>query len=159
MSPTFGSRGDSLLLQFLIPNKIMTAIEEFREKIQAGEIFDALTLAMSEAVELKITTWVASSDLDSQVDESQPGYRLHTRLNLVSGEVDNEIGSEFINNPAYGELQRLHLEQVHQGRETLIKNLESLQAMFTIFNDTFSEMPPRQMQSPSKPALSPFPTE
>ncbi len=129
----------------------MTAIEEFRAKMKAGAIFDALTLAMSEAVELKITTWVASSDLDNSTDESQPGYRLHTRINLVNGEVENEIGSEFINNPDYAQLQQLHLEQVQQGRETLIKNIESLQAMFTIFNDTFSEMP----QNSQTPALQP----
>jgi hypothetical protein len=128
----------------------MTAIEEFREKMKAGAIFEALTLAMSEAVELKITTWVATSDLENNpnVDESQPGYRLHTRINLVNGEVENEIGSEFINNPNYAQLQQLHLEQVQQGRETLIRNIESLQAMFTIFNDTLPDMP-------QNPALQP----
>ena len=129
----------------------MTAIEEFRAKMKAGAIFDALTLAMSEAVELKITTWVAASDLDNNNDESQPGYRLHTRMNLVNGEVENEIGSEFINNPDYARLQQLHLEQVQQGRETLIKNIESLQAMFTIFNDTLPEMP----EPTTNPALNP----
>lgn len=126
----------------------MTAMEEFRQKIQAGQMFEALTLAMSEAIELEITTWVASSEIDS-VDESQPGYRLHTRINLVDGEVDNEIGSEFLQNPAYSELKQMHLEQVQQGRETLLKNLASLQKMFTIVNDTFSEIP--QEQSPQLP--------
>ncbi|MGF1540264.1 MAG: hypothetical protein ACFCU5_07400 [Pleurocapsa sp.] len=128
----------------------MTAIEEFREKMKAGAIFEALTLAMSEAVELKITTWVATSGIENNPngDESQPGYRLHTRINLVNGEVENEIGSEFINNPNYAQLQQLHLEQVQQGRETLIRNIESLQAMFTIFNDTLPDMP-------QNPALQP----
>ena len=130
----------------------MTAMKEFRDKIEAGEIFEALTLAMSEAVELKITTWVAAADLEKRTDESQPGYRLHTRINLVNGEVENEIGSEFVNNPNYAQLQQLHLEQVQQGRETLIKNIESLQAMFTIFNETFPEMP--QLDNPN-PALQP----
>jgi hypothetical protein len=124
----------------------MSAMKEFREKIRAGEIFDALTLAMSEAVELKITTWVAAPEADTQVDNSQPGYRLRTRMNLVSGEVENEIGSEFMHNPAYAQLQKLHLEQVQQGREILIKNLESLQAMFAIFNETLTDLPPQQEQ-------------
>ena len=132
----------------------MTAIEEFREKIKAGAIFDALTLAMSEAVELKITTWVASSDLEDGAEESQPGYRLHTKINLVNGEVENEIGSEFINNPNYAQLQQLHLEQVQQGRETLIKNIESLQAMFTIFNDTFPEMPQHSANHALQPGMN-----
>lgn len=131
----------------------MTAMKEFRDKIEAGEIFEALTLAMSEAVELKITTWVATADLENRPDRSQPGYRLHTRINLVNGEVENEIGSEFVNNPNYAQLQQLHLEQVQQGRETLIKNIESLQAMFTIFNETFPEMP--QLDRNPNPALQP----
>jgi hypothetical protein len=124
----------------------MTAIEEFREKIKAGQMFEALTLAMSEAIELKITTWVASSEIDNG-EESQPGYRLHTRINLVDGEVENEIGSEFLKNPAYSELKKMHLQQVQQGRETLLKNLASLQQMFHIVNDTFSQIPPELPQS------------
>ena len=145
MSPTFGNTH----LQVGV-NKV-TAIEEFREKMRAGAIFDALTLAISEAVELKITTWVSSSDLEARTEESQPGYRLHSRINLVNGEVENEIGSELINNPNYDQLQQLHLEQVQRGRETLIQNIKSLQAMVTIFNDTFPEMP----QHPTTPAIQP----
>ncbi|MGV2830138.1 hypothetical protein [Myxosarcina sp. GI1(2024)] len=116
----------------------MTAIEQFRAKVKAGEIAEALTWAMSEAIELKVTTWVASSDRQSSLSESQPGYRWRTRIDIVNGEVENEVGTEFINNPAYSELQKLHLEQVGRGREILISNLETLQAMFAIFNDTFN---------------------
>lgn len=113
----------------------MTAIEQFRAKLAAGEINEALTLAMSEAMELKVTTWVASSSNPNSLHESQPGYRWQTRIDIVGGEVENEIGSEFIKNPAYSELQKLHLEQVQQGREFLIANLETLQAMLAICND------------------------
>ena len=116
----------------------MTAMEEFRNKIRAKQMLEALTLAMSEAIELNITTWVASSEIDS-AEESQPGYRLHTRINLVEGEVENEIGSEFLKNPAYSELQKLHLEQVRQSRTTLLKNINSLQKMFAVVSDTFPE--------------------
>lgn len=127
----------------------MSAMEEFRAKVMAGEIAEALSLAMSEAIELKVTTWVASSDRSTSLSESQPGYRWRTRLDLVNGEVENEIGSEFINNPAYRELQRLHLEQVQQGRKILIANLETLQAMFAIFNDTLNAIPSETPQLPS----------
>ena len=47
----------------------MTALEEFRGKIASGQVFDALTVAMSEAIELNITTWVASNDIDELVNE------------------------------------------------------------------------------------------
>jgi hypothetical protein len=125
----------------------MTPLEEFKEKIKAGEMFDALAIAMSESIELNITTWVASSE-DQQLDEtSQPGYRMRTRINLVDGEVDNEVGREFASNPAYAELQKLHMEQVKQGREILLNNLASLQSMFVMLNDTQSTM----AEIPAKP--------
>ncbi|MDJ0898592.1 MAG: hypothetical protein QNJ55_07255 [Xenococcus sp. MO_188.B8] len=118
----------------------MTPLEEFRGKIASGEIFEALTVAMSEAIELNITTWVASNDTDELEDSSQPGYRMRTRINIVDGEIENEIGSEFVTNPAYLELQKLHLEQVQQGREILLNNLASLQTMFATFSNTMPKM-------------------
>lgn len=124
----------------------MTPLEEFQEKVKAGEMFDALAIAMSESIELNITTSVASSKKEG-INETQPGYRMRTRVNLVDGEVDNEIGREFITNPAYAELQKLHLEQVKQGREILLNNLASLQSMFAMLNDTQSsvtEISPQQ---------------
>ena len=117
----------------------MTPLEEFKEKVKAGEMFDALAIAMSESIELNITTSVASSKKKG-IDETQPGYRMRTRINLVDGEVDNEIGKEFITNPAYAELQKLHLEQVKQGREIVLNNLASLQSMFAMLNDTQSSV-------------------
>ncbi len=119
----------------------MTAIEEFKNKIQAGKVYEALALAMSEAIELKITTWVANSETDNLNDDSQPGYRMRTSINLVEGKIDNEIGREFANNPAYEELQKLHLEQVKRGREIILNNLASLQTMFAMFNETMAEIP------------------
>ena len=127
----------------------MTALEEFRDKIASGQVFDALTLAMSEAIELDITTWVASNDTDGTSDGTedscQPGYRMRTRINIVDGEIENEIGREFATNPAYVELQKLHLEQVQQGREILLNNLVSLQAILAAFSDTMSEMSEKKL--------------
>ncbi len=119
----------------------MTATEQFKDKIQKGEVYDALTLAMSEAIELKITTWVASSETDDLDNDSKPGYRMRTSINLVEGKIDNEIGREFASNPAYEELQKLHLEQVQQGREIILNNLASLQTIFAMFNDNMTQNP------------------
>ena len=128
------------LLFVSLGKQIMTPLEEFKAKVRAGEMFDALAIAMSEAIELNITTSVASSEKEQLGDVAQPGYRMRTRINLVDGEVDNEIGREFASNPAYAELQKLHLEQVQQGREILLNNLASLQSMFAMLNDTQSAM-------------------
>lgn len=116
----------------------MTPLEEFKEKVKAGQMFDALAIAMSESIELNITTSVASSK--EGLGETKPGYRMRTRINLVDGEVDNEIGREFVTNPAYAELQKLHLEQVKQGREIVLNNLASLQSMFATLNNTQSSV-------------------
>ncbi|ELS04313.1 hypothetical protein Xen7305DRAFT_00040420 [Xenococcus sp. PCC 7305] len=118
----------------------MRPLEEFKGKIASGQVFDALTVAMSEAIELNITTWVASDDPNQEEDTSKPGYRMRTRINIVDGEIENEIGREFATNPAYVELQKLHLEQVQQGREILLNNLASLQTMLATFSSTMSEM-------------------
>lgn len=123
----------------------MTAIEDFKQKIQAGQLFDAFTLAVSEAIELKITTWVSSSNVETQaiIAKSEPFSEscLRTRINLVNGEIYNEIGSEIMHNQDYAELKKLHQEQVIEGRETILKNLESLQKMFAILGSTLAEMP------------------
>lgn len=108
------------------------SVAELQEKIRRGENFEALTLIMNAAVELKIATMVADSDLDSPTNKWQSEDCLHTRLNLISLEIENKIGSKSIDNPAYSQIEQLHLEQVWQGREILIKNLESWQAIFRV---------------------------
>lgn len=123
----------------------MTPTEEFQEKIKAGDIFDALTLAMSEAMELKVTTWVSSSDAIAG-DRPEPGAYLRTSINLVEGKINNEIGSQFLGDGPYHELREFHLEQVKEGREIILKNLESLQKMFLVLSDTVSQLEPNPSQ-------------
>jgi len=137
----------------------MTTSEEFKEKLKAGEIVDALTLAMSEAIELKITTWVSSA----QSEQSSPGYRMCTRMNIVDGNINNEIGTHFIGNGPYTELREFHMEQVLEGRNIIRQNLESLQQLFKVIASTLSQLPrdSRQVQeqnsllSPSSETISP----
>ena len=107
---------------------------EFRAKIQTGEIFEALSIAMSEAIELEVTTWIDSADLDQiTIAQSLSGNRLHTRLNLLDGTVNHEIDLKLIDNPAYSELQRWHIEQVNRRQDSFIENLTSLEKMRNIF--------------------------
>ena len=123
----------------------MTASDEFKEKLQAANeqdttsIFEALQIALSEAIELKITTWVApadSSDLGLASNKVKPGYRLRTRINIVDGDIDNEIGSQFLDNGPYPELRTFHSTQVKEGREILQQNLENLQRLLGILVNT-----------------------
>ncbi|NJL01098.1 MAG: hypothetical protein HC838_15960 [Spirulinaceae cyanobacterium RM2_2_10] len=113
----------------------MSASEEFQKQLRAGNLADALTLALSQAIELEIKTWVSSestgSELDA-IDQPAPGYGLRTRINLIDGDIENEVGSQFIGDGPYRELRDFHLQQVLEGREIIQKNLENLQRMFAI---------------------------
>ena len=84
----------------------MANIDEFKQKIQAGQIFEALTLALSESIDLEITTTIFS---DEDTNPSPDNY-LRTRLNLIAGEINNQIGSQFINDISYQELIEFHLQ-------------------------------------------------
>jgi|GEM_PF-5604911 len=107
----------------------MGASEEFKEAIKKGKLAEALMLAMSQAVELKITTWVATPETEAT---GKKGKRLKTKFNLIEG-IENEIGEELIGK--YQELQKLHFSQVAAGSETIKNNLESLEKMLILMGN------------------------
>ncbi len=123
----------------------MAISDDFKEKLKAGKIVDALTLALGEAVELEITTWVSSPTSEAKTslegDHPPADCRMRTRINIVEGEIDNEVGSKFIGNGPYTELRQFHMEQVQQGRQTIQQNLENLQQLFTVLTSTLSRLP------------------
>jgi len=51
----------------------MATSDDFKEKLKAGKIVDALTLALGESVELEITTWVCSANSKAETSaEADP---------------------------------------------------------------------------------------
>jgi hypothetical protein len=110
----------------------MASSDDFREQLKAGNITEALALALSEAVELKITTWVASAEDGVEAAEAKPGHRLHTRINMIEGDIENEIGEEFLGYGRYRELRQFHLDQVAEGNKIIQNNLKSLQKLFEV---------------------------
>lgn len=124
----------------------MATSDDFKAQLKAGKIVDALTLALGEAVELEITTWVSSSGSDSKslVEEEQPPAecRMRTRINIIDGDISNEVGSEFIGNGPYTELQQFHKLQVQQGPQMIQQNLENLQQLFNVLTTTLTQLPP-----------------
>ena len=101
-------------------------------QIQGKEIVETLTEAMSETAEIEVTTYIDSLDLD-QIEQSASTSCFHTQINLLNGTVNHEIDLKLIDNPAYRELQRWHIEQVHQRQDSLVENLASLEKMRRIF--------------------------
>ena len=108
----------------------MVSSREFKQAIREGRLQDAFVIAMGNAPELHITTWIASAE-DSEAQPPQGGC-LRTHVNLVEGEIINEIGEKLIGDDLYGSLQQFHLQQVTQGHQTISQNLQSIQQMFRL---------------------------
>lgn len=110
------------------------ASKAFKEKLASNNIADALRMALSEAIELKITTWVSDASAPEgsaqTADQPKPGHRMETRINIVDGDINTEIGSLFLSQGPYGELRDFHLQQVQEGRQIIRQNLDSLQQLF-----------------------------
>jgi hypothetical protein len=109
----------------------MASSDDFKALLKAGNITEALALALSEAVELKFTTWVPSED-DVEIAEAKPGHRLRTRVNTIEGKVEHEIGEEFIGTGRYRDLKQFHLDQVAEGSKLIQNNLKSLQKLVEV---------------------------
>lgn len=107
----------------------MKPSDDFKAQLKAGNIPEALALALNGAVDLKITTWVTSA---TDPQSTAPGKRLRTRINTIEGKVDNEVGDQFIGNGPYRELRQFHIDQVSQGNEIIHNNLKSLQTLFEV---------------------------
>lgn len=109
----------------------MTASDDFKQALRTGNLADAFAIAMGQAVNLKVTTWVTPSQQDFAAEnlsgEIDPSYSLQTNLNLIEGKIENKIGDRFLGDNPYQEIRQFHLQQVQQGHQTLEKNLESLQ--------------------------------
>ena len=121
----------------------MTASEEFKQAIKAGNISEAFVVAMSNAPELNITTKIVTAD-GSKIDANggvDDGY-LHTHINLIEGKVENEIG-EKLTGDRYSEIKQFHIQQVTESHQTIQHNLISLQKMFQLMSSFQQQMEDR----------------
>jgi hypothetical protein len=133
----------------------MASSDDFKAQLKAGNITQALALALSEAVELKFTTWVPA-DEEIEATSAPSGHRLRTRINSIEGVVEHEIGEEFIGTGRYRELKQLHLEQVAQGSKLIQSNLESLQKLFEVLVALRYPQPEPAVVEPGSPDIAPL---
>jgi hypothetical protein len=122
----------------------MSSSDDFKEALSAGNIGKALTIALGEAVELEITTWVSEtpppgSEQSEEFNKPRPGSRMHTRINIVDGDIENEVGREFLDGP-YAELRDFHLKEVDKGMGIIRQNLENLQQLFITLSETLQDL-------------------
>lgn len=147
----------------------MSSKDDFREALKSGNLADAFLQAMGDAIELNIVTWVSPADEDPKAgyESSRPGHRMRTTINLVQGDIENEIGDQFLTTGPYSELQKFHLEQVAQGNEIIRNNLQSLQKLFGFLSNlrkpqpqgedenAFVDVESRSLPTESSHAISP----
>ncbi len=128
----------------------MATSEEFKRQFRAGNFVEALKLALAEAAELKVTTWVAPTTTTHPHLQTQPtpGHRLLTRMNLLEGDINNEVGTAFLNDGPYSdsELWQFHCDQVESGQQTIHGNLQGLRELFaTLTRDPQGQFSPADM--------------
>lgn len=113
----------------------MASSDEFKQQFKSGNFVEALKIALSEATELKVTTWIAPATPEhpQQAQQSTPGYRLQTRMNLLDGEVRNEVGRAFVEDGPYADsgLWQFHINQVESGQRAIHGNLQGLRELFS----------------------------
>ncbi|MDX2254226.1 MAG: hypothetical protein NW214_01785 [Pseudanabaenaceae cyanobacterium bins.39] len=98
--------------------------KRFQETYKAkGNFGEALAEVFTDLVNLEIITWVARSATDT---ESLPGNRLRTKINLIDGDIENEIGEAFLPGNQYEHLRDFHESQVSKGADTIKSNLQTL---------------------------------
>ncbi|MEH1868007.1 MAG: hypothetical protein V7K69_23850 [Nostoc sp.] len=114
---------------------IVTNLNADKKGLDVDEIIDAIKTVIVEAIDLKITTWVAESSVqqENHIETAKPGNRIYTRINLVSGDIQNEIGSQFTDSGPYKEIREFHLTQIRDGREIIHKNIESVEKLYGFF--------------------------
>jgi hypothetical protein len=101
----------------------VSASERFQDKLKENKNFgDALIEIFSDLVQLEIVTWVAHEGDTTH----KSGNRLRTNINLIDGDIENELGADFLQGSPYAELRGFHELQVQKGAETIATNLKTL---------------------------------
>ena len=101
----------------------VTASVRFQSKLKETKNFgDALIEIFSDLVRLEIVTWVAHEGDTTH----RAGNRLKTKINLIDGDIENELGADFLQGSPYAELRGFHEIQVEKGSETIANNLKTL---------------------------------
>lgn len=107
----------------------MISSQEFYQKLQAGQINEALALAIQAASELDITTRMT----EELPDRQSCGHEyFRTKINLLTGNVEHEVSKKVITDSnSYLELQRLHIDRVADSHRLVRDYLQQLQAILT----------------------------
>ncbi len=110
----------------------MISSEEFQQKLQSGQINEALAL-LSRDPTLLHRGFTHELDVTTQMTPDSPDREyLRTKINLLTGEIHNEIGQHFATDRAnYLQLQQLHINQIVASHRIVRGHLDRVKAILT----------------------------
>lgn len=123
----------------------MISSQEFQRTLQSGKIHEALALLVRDAAEIDVTTRLMADSTNSQA--SQTGY-LRTKINLLTGEIQNEVGKGVVtDSSSYVKLQKLHIEQIVASDRIVQGYWHQLKTILGELSTTATESPRRNPDS------------
>jgi len=134
--------------------------EEFKAALKEGRIVDALKTALGQSIELEITTAIASDnpEIGSRTwEKGDSGEIMRTRLNIVEGKIETEIGSKFLEGEKFAELREFHVSQMQASGQIIERNISSLQKLLELWVGMQQTVvvPDRQTHSPELNTIQP----
>jgi hypothetical protein len=115
--------------------------EEFKAKLETGNIAELVKFLASKMLEFKVTTWIATdedtsekqSKIETESSPSQiaPNFCLKTTFNLLEG-IEHQLGKSVLTSESYLDVREYHLSQVDRLDETVKNNLEILKKIVEI---------------------------
>jgi hypothetical protein len=128
----------------------MTINSEFHANLQAGKVSEAISLLVSQLVEMDIVTALPA--------DAKGSHALTTKVDLLSGRIVNEIGSEFVSNPAYAKFLAFHTEQIDATSQLVREQLRGLQGLVeNNRTDIFATKTPVVIDRPASSNTLPLP--
>jgi hypothetical protein len=125
----------------------MNLHQEFHDHLQAGRISAAISLVVSQLVELKITTKASSGSLNTTVD-------------LLSGQITSVVDPAFISDKASQKLLEFHTNQITATAHVVKEQLRSLQDLLQVLapsspavDDSSTSMPKATLAPAVEPVM------
>jgi hypothetical protein len=130
-------------------DKRIEQIEQFRTALRSGQLTQAFVTALSQGVELTVTTWVNAQDHPQTTPSPAVKSRFH--FNLLANKIETEIGEQFLNHPHASTLQQFQQQQIAEANATLQANLHCLEQLHRAFArfEQFSAATPFSALPPS----------
>jgi hypothetical protein len=122
--------------------------EEFNNKLQSGHLQEVLSMISSDPTllergftqELDVTT--RSISADTTADRTMNNGYLRTKINLLTGEIYNEVSENLLlDRASYTNLQQLHTERIDASYRIVRGHLDRLKAILTPRSPAIQQLP------------------